>query len=152
MGYDSWGAGLPIEMYIDSCFASYKYKLGQFYVLEDGELLLSSCIVYPLGAFGGAVSERAVGLGSLATVASERHKGYATAFLAELMTKLEGDGVDAFFIHSDIHPKIYENLGFKPAPDKYRDKADLSVPMLRLSGGRPVPHELWHELVMPTYF
>ncbi len=151
MGYDTWGAGLPVEMYLDSCAASYKYKKGQFYVLEDNVgQLLSSCIVYPLSAFGGAVSERAVGIGSLATAANERHKGYATLLLSMLMSALEADGVDAFFIHSDIHPKIYENLGFSAAPERFRQEG--SVPMLRLSCDRPVTTELWKELVMPVYF
>lgn len=151
MGYDTWGAELPVEMYLDSCGASYKYRQGEFYVLEDQHgRLLSSCIVYPLTAFGGAVSERAVGLGSLATAANERHKGYATLLLSMLMAMLEADGVDAFFIHSDIHPKIYENLGFKAAPERYRQNG--SVPMLRLSGDRSITIELWQEIVMPAYF
>lgn len=153
MGYDAWGGDLPIEMYLDSCSASYKYKQGHFYVLEDESgKLISSCIVYPLSAFGGVVSERAVGFGSLATSAVERHKGYATLLLSILMAQLEREGVDAFFLHSDIHPKIYENLGFSPAPETCRNKADGTVPMLRLSGGRRVSHELWRELVMPEYF
>jgi hypothetical protein len=153
MGYDAWGAGLPVEMYLDSCVASYKYKQGQFYILEDEDgALLSSCIVYPLSAFGGVVSERAVGVGSLATSAAERHKGYATLFLTMLMTELEREGVDAFFIHSDIHPRLYENLGFVPAPERFRNKSDGTIPMLRLSGGRRVANELWQELIMPAYF
>jgi predicted acetyltransferase len=140
-------------MYLDSCVASYKYKQGDFYVLEDGAgKLLSSCIIYPLSAFGGVVAERAVGLGSLATVPVERHKGYATLLLSMLMEQLEKEGVDAFFIHSDIHPRIYENLGFEPAPERFRNRADGSVPMLRLAGGRSVSHELWREIVMPSYF
>jgi hypothetical protein len=153
MGYDAWGAGLPVEMYLDSCAASYKYKQGSFYVLEDEfGRLLSSCIVYPLAAFGGVVSERAVGLGSLATMASERHRGCATLFLAMLMKRLESEGVDAFFIHSDIPPKIYEKLGFAPAPQSCRGKAGPSIPMLRLSGNREVTSALWQNLVMPSYF
>lgn len=151
MGYDTWGAGLPVEMYLDSCGASYKYRQGDFYVLEDTEgKLLTSCIVYPLTAFGGFVSERAVGIGSLATCMTERHKGYATLFLSMLMAVLEADGVDAFFIHSDIYPKIYENLGFRAAPERFRQNG--SVPMLRLSGDRQITSELWRELVMPAYF
>ena len=153
MGYDAWGAGLPVRMYLDSCLASYKYKQGAFYVLEDSTgTLISSCIVYPLTAFGGVVSERAVGIGSIATMATERHRGYATLFLGMLMDKLEREGVDAFFLHSDIAPKIYENLGFSPAPERFRSKADGSVPMLRLTGGRDVTREYWQEIIMPTYF
>jgi N-acetylglutamate synthase-like GNAT family acetyltransferase len=153
MGYDAWGGGLPEDMYLESCLASYKYKQGEFFVLEsaDGELL-SSCIVYPLSAFGGVVSERSVGVGSLCTLANQRHKGYATLFLALLMKQLETEGVDAFFIHSDINPRIYENLGFQAAPESCRDPRDGTVPMLRLSGDRNVTPELWRELVMPEYF
>lgn len=153
MGYDAWGGGLPVDMYLDSCLASYKYKQGQFYVLEDNSLkILSSCIIYPLAAFGGVVAERAVGIGSIATVEEERHRGYATLLLSMLMAELERDGVDAFFIHSEIPPRMYENLGFAPAPERYRNKAEGTVPMLRLAGGRAVPKELWQELIMPTYF
>jgi N-acetylglutamate synthase-like GNAT family acetyltransferase len=153
MGYDAWGAGLPIDMYLDSCSASYKYKQGTFYVLEDDiGNLLSSCIVYPLNAFGGVVSEQAVGIGSLATSARERHKGYATLLLGLLMTQLESEGVDSFFIHSEVHPRLYENLGFSCAPEALRNKADGSVPMLRLSGNRKVTPELWREVVMPSHF
>ena len=153
MGYDAWGAGLPVEMYLDSCLASYKYKKGSFYILEDSSgKFLSSCIAYPLSAFGGVVSERAVGIGSLATSMSERNKGYATLLLSMLMAELERDGVDAFFIHSDIPPKLYENLGFIAAPSRVRNKSDGAVPMLRLSGDREVTKELWQELIMPSYF
>lgn len=152
MGYDAWGAGLPTEMYLESCLASYKYKLGTFYVLEDPSgRLVSSCIVYPLSVFGGAVSERSVGIGSLATAPGDRHQGFATLLLALLMGQLEREGVDAFFIYADVHPKIYENLGFAPAPAALRDK-DSSLPMLRLSGDREVTPELWRELIMPSYF
>lgn len=153
MGYDSWGANLPVEMYLESCHASYKYKLGEFYVLEDEEgNFLSSCIVYSLTAFGGVVSENAVGLGSLATSATERHKGYATLLLSQLMAALEQKGVDAFFIHSDIHPKMYQNLGFEPAPESMRRTRDTSIPMLRLSKARTITPELWSEIVLPSYF
>lgn len=153
MGYDSWGAELPVEMYLASCIASYKYKQGQFYVLEDDEgMLISSCIVYPLTAFGGVVSERAVGIGNLATVITERQKGYATLLLAMLMQQLEKEGVDAFFTHADNDASIYENLGFKPAPTTVRTKSDGSIPMLRLSANRTVTQELWTNLVMPSYF
>lgn len=153
MGYDAWGAGLPVRMYLESCLASYKYKQGIFYVLEDNKgTLISSCIVYPLAAFGGVVSERAVGIGSIATSATERHRGFATLFLGMLMDKLELEGVDAFFLHSDIQPKIYENLGFAPAPERFRNKSDGSVPMLRLSGGRAITRERWQEIIMPSYF
>lgn len=153
MGYDSWGAGLPVRMYLDSCEASYKYKKGVFYVLEDplGRLLTSAAL-YSLSSFGGVVSERAVGIGSLATIANERHQGYATLFLSMLIELLERDGVDSFFIHSDIHPRIYENLGFHAAPTNLRVPGDVSVPMLRLRGGRTVSVELWREIVMPSYF
>lgn len=153
MGYDAWGAELPVEMYLDSCMASYKYRQGQFYVLEDTQgKLLSSCIVYPLMVFGGVVSERAVGIGSLATATPERHRGYATLLLAMLMAELEREGVDAFFIHSDIHPRLYENLGFARAPEEFRSSADGTIPMLRFAGGRQVSEDHWRELVMPAYF
>jgi len=153
MGYDAWGADLPVEMYVDSCKASYKYKQGVFYVLESEQgRLLSSCIVYPLTAFGGVVSERAVGIGSLATSATDRRQGFATLFLSMLMDHLEKDGVDAFFIHSDIQPRIYENLGFVSAPKDCLPPGGSSTPMLRLSGGRSITEVLWRNLVMPSYF
>lgn len=153
MGYDAWGASLPIEIYLDSCAASYKYKQGEFYVLLDDEgRLLSSCVVYPLSVFGGVVGERSVGFGSLATAEPQRHKGYATFFLTLLMRLLESEGVDAFFIFSDIPPKIYEQLGFVAAPERFRSAKEGSMPMLRFSGGRKVSPEHWQECVMPKYF
>lgn len=152
MGYDAWGASLPLDMYLDSCAASYKYKQGEFYVLvDDADKLVSSCIVYPLTKFGGIVSECAVGIGSLATAANARHQGYATALLATLMGSLEERGIDAFFIHSDIPTKIYEKLGFHAAPEDLRDRQG-TTPMLRLRGGKRVSHELWREIVLPSYF
>ena len=153
MGYDAWGAGLPVHMYLESCLASYKYKLGEFYVLvNDLNEPVSSCIVYPLSAFGGVAGERAIGIGSLATAEVERHKGYATLLMTLLMKNLEAEGVDAFFIHSDIYPRIYEKLGFAPAPSEYRKKSEASVPMLRLSGNRTVSPAHWQELIIPSYF
>lgn len=152
MGYDAWGANLPEEIYLESCLASYKYKQGQFYVLEDEEYgLLSSCIVYPLSMFGGVIGENAVGIGNLATIPSNRHQGYASLCLSLLIQQLEFEGVDAFFIHSDIHPKIYERLGFVAAPKDYHTDAGCT-PMLKLSGKRQLIPEHWDAFVLPQFF
>ena len=54
MGYDAWGAELPVQMYLDSCLASYKYKLGEFYVLEDGNVVESGTHDELVGKNNGA--------------------------------------------------------------------------------------------------
>ncbi len=154
MGYDAWGGNLPLEMYLESCHASYKYRRGVFYVLETDDCgLAASCIVYPVSLFGGAAGECAVGVGSLATAKQLRNQGNASRLLEELIFLLEAEGVDAIFLHADIDPKMYERFGFNAVPKVFRkEPAADSVPMLRLKGARAISAQVWAEVLVPEYF
>ena len=82
MGFDIWSEGSPIENYLKSCYESPKYKKGQFKVLESGDKLLSSLILYQL-------SESSYGIGSIATPIEFRKQGYGSKITLEIAEQLE---------------------------------------------------------------
>jgi GNAT superfamily N-acetyltransferase len=48
----------------------------------------------------------------VATSKPARRCGYASALITDVMELLRGEGVNAFFLHSDVDPRIYARLGF----------------------------------------
>lgn len=110
MGYDAWHAGLSINDYLDSCRNSKKYQSGSWYVLTHQGLILSSLIVYrdqfglPSGCFG---------IGSIATPAELRHRGYASELIKRIKLELFANhACHTIYLHSDITHDFYSQLGF----------------------------------------
>lgn len=124
MGYDIWGNNMSPKEYLVMCQGSSKYKLGQWYVLEetDKKELLSSLIVYELTSFE-EVSVK--GIGSISTPAHLRQKGYATILVKETINELEKyENCNDFFLYSDIGSRFYKKMNFIEIPDskqKYKD-------------------------------
>lgn len=126
MGFDVWSESASAEEYLKGCYESEKYKKGQFKVLEDGDMLLSSLIFYQL-------SHGWFGIGSIATPAELRKQGWAAKLTLDVAEQLETEmGARAIFLFADINPKFYEKLGFVPLPDTFQNYKS-SICMVRAS-------------------
>jgi predicted N-acetyltransferase YhbS len=110
MGYDVWSEGLSEQAYLDECRASDKYQMGRWYVLTEGESLLSSLVVYS-SVFG--IPPGYCGIGSVATEMCKRNMGYAQQLLDTVCTILKLEGTKGVYLHSDIDASFYERLGFR---------------------------------------
>ena len=143
MGFDTWGDGQPLEVYLDGCRSSPKYQQGSWYVLKNEHgVICSSLIRYRLG-------ERTCGIGSIATPPQLRKKGFASALVAAALKQFEGEGFQRVFLFSDIDPKFYERFGFIPLPLRFQHYKD-SVCMIL--GASEEQIERSPDFVPPKYF
>lgn len=116
MGYDAWGDNMPNEEYVAMCQDSDKYKVGNWYVLEEDETkeLLSSLIVYDLNSPESLLVK---GIGSIATPVHFRNNGYASLLIKETIKELEQkENCSHFFLYSDIGTEFYKRLDFIVLP------------------------------------
>jgi predicted acetyltransferase len=112
MGQDMWSDNMNEAEYLESCFKSEKYKKGEWWVLEDQSHVVSSLIVYKF-------KDQSYGIGSIATSAHERQKGYGSKLLTDVMDIYKTFG-QLIFLYSDIEPSFYKRLGFKVLPNEYQ--------------------------------
>jgi N-acetylglutamate synthase-like GNAT family acetyltransferase len=142
MGYDVWSEGSTKSDYLNICENSPKYKKGQWYVLKDGDQLLSSLIVYRL-------EENIFGLGSISTPIFLRKKGYASKLISRIIELLENDlNASAMFLYSDIDSKFYEKFGFEELP-KIHQRYKETICMVRV---QDLNKFLNSEIKLPKYF
>ena len=142
MGYDVWGDGATKIDYLNLCRDLSKYKKGQWYVLKDGDLLLSSLIVYKL-------SENTFGIGSISTPIFLRKKGFASKLISQVIELLKNDfNAYAIFLYSDIEPEFYEKFGFEKLPQSYQ-RYKTTTCMVR---GHDLNRYFNHEFKAPEYF
>ncbi|EPO7472538.1 GNAT family N-acetyltransferase, partial [Vibrio cholerae] len=85
MGFDVWNGGLSFQEYLVNCQNSKKYQAGTWYVLVDGERIVSSLIVYS-GLFG--LQEGCFGIGSLVATPELRHRGYGSKLVGLMKAEL----------------------------------------------------------------
>jgi predicted N-acetyltransferase YhbS len=138
MGFDAWSEGKDEERYLAACRASPKYRRGQWRVLTDGGALFSSLITYRFSA-------RTMGIGSIATAASLRGRGYASRLITGVVSELEkAENARTIFLYSDIAPSFYLRFGFTALPAVGR-KSPRSVCMIRNRTMKRVP-------APPAYF
>jgi Predicted acetyltransferase involved in intracellular survival and related acetyltransferases len=137
MGYDTWSDDASEQPYLEACRASKKHAIGKWYVLSDGEKLISSLIVYE---FGFGMPPGYCGIGSIATDPQMRRKGYANKLIAEVCSILRGR-CKGIYLHADINSLFYERLGFSVAAD-----GSAKCMMLRFSDSEQLPAEI------PAYF
>lgn len=117
MGYDAWGEGSLYSDYLIECRTSTKYKSGTWYVLNvDGENV-SSCILYN-------ISDKVIGIGSLATKSEKRKLGYGALLIKKVLAKNEAD---TYFLWSDISPSYYEKIGFAVVDQKLQVHDDSKL-------------------------
>lgn len=129
MGFDVWSGGQSHAEYLTGCRCSGKYKSGKWYVLNDGDMLLASCLVHSFPNWG----ERTVrGIGSIATAPEFRRKGYARSLLDWVVDNLvKNDRTELIFLYSDIDTQYYLKSSFRPLPPKYQ-KAQRSTVMIAM--------------------
>lgn len=151
MGFDTWGEeGNTKEQHIEFCQqrVEYKYKYGNWYVLEDKETIKSSLICYK-NAFGLALD--AVGIGSVATQPEHRKQGYMSHLLDKsIFMEKEAGKVDYFFLFSDIDPYVYQKHGFVVLPKEYQ-KYDDTISMI-LPVHFTLDEILNKDFLSPDYF
>lgn len=109
MGFDQWGAGQSTEDYLSGCHSSVKYQLGDWYCLQSDGGLMSSLIVYS-NQFGLTKGYR--GIGSVATHADFRRKGYAETLIKTCIARIANENCQGVFLFSDIQAEYYERFGF----------------------------------------
>lgn len=142
MGYDVWADGAPKIDYLNLCKDLPKYKKGQWYVLKDGDQLLSSLIVY-------RIAENTFGIGSISTPSFLRKKGFASNLISQVIELLKNDfNACAIFLYSDIEPEFYEKFGFKKLPESYQ-RYKTTTCMVR---GHDLNRYLNSEFKAPEYF
>ncbi len=141
MGKDIWALGSE-EDYLKTCHASTKYKEGTWYVLSDGDQILSSLVVYTF-------SKDCFGLGSIATVPNYRKMGLASRLIKDVLADIETESPEAMiFLYSDIDPAFYEKFQFVKLPQNAQ-KYKTTTCMLRHSNPEKY---LVESLKVPDYF
>ncbi len=110
MGADVWADDTEAK-YLEACRSSSKYTRGTWYVLADENgKLTCSLIVYKFGP-------DQFGIGSIATMLSERKQGHASKLIAGVLEAIAQESSKAtVFLYSDIEPKFYERFGFVRLP------------------------------------
>jgi len=131
--------GISLDQHRARCRSSRKLKSGVHWVLErDGELL-SSLITY---RFDHPPFAPAVGIANLNTFSAHRNLGHASRLLRGVLREFEScQGIEIFYLLSDIGTAFYERLGFRALPVSASRSRAGSVPMLRC---RP---EAWETTV-----
>ena len=126
MGFDAWSDGQDERRYLDSCRSSRKYREGLWWVLAEGETLLSALTTYRL-------SESSAGIGSIATPPALRGRGHASRLIKGVISELEQAGhARTMFLFSDIEPSFYIPFGFIALAAE-KQKKPGSVCMVRCS-------------------
>ena len=130
-GRDAWDDGSSEAHWLDTCRTSAKYAVGTWYVLESEGRPVASLIVYedrfslPPGTHG---------IGSVATLPGDRHRGHASALVRGVVADLDARGSRAVWLFSDIDPGFYARLGFVEVR-----AFDDTVCMVRRGRASPVP-------------
>lgn len=143
MGFDVWGEQQELEIYLEECRQSPKYKQGTWYVLADERgLLYSSLIKY-------SFTEEACGIGSIATPLAFRKQGHASELIKKSLELFEREGIKRTFLFSDIGAVFYEKFGFLQLPEQFQQYKD-SICMIR---GVKIPEiEQDSTFIPPKYF
>lgn len=110
MGADVWCSDQTEQEYIEECKNSNKYKMGQWYCLEQEGAIVSSLIQYK-NCFG--LRRSFAGFGSVATSPQERKKGYARALIMSRIETLVADNYSGVYLFNETRSKLYESCGFE---------------------------------------
>ena len=127
--YDlAWGVSMT--RHVVACKRDWKLRSGSHFVLEDehGEFL-STMTAY---LYRHPPVASAVGFANLFTPDPLRRRGYAGKLLDGALAHFEQQGMEVFYLLSDIGEEFYARRGFRPLPFRY-EPAALCLPMLRCS-------------------
>lgn len=143
MGFDVWGDEQGLEIYLEGCRQSPKYKQGTWYVLvDDRGVLYSSLIKY-------SFLDGSCGIGSIATPLAFRKAGHASELIKKSLDLFEKEGIKKTFLFSDIGAAFYEKFGFLQLPLKFQQYKD-SICMIR--GVKIAEIEQDSTFIPPKYF
>ncbi len=118
MSFDAWGGDLTENAYIKSCYNSEKYKLGNWYCLEESGEVISSLIIYS-SCLG--LADNYMGLGSISTKPIFRRLGYADKLIRYCIDYLSKSNCHGLFLFSEIGTKMYEKYNFKTVKEREPD-------------------------------
>jgi len=143
MGFDVWGQEQELEIYLEGCRQSPKYKQGTWYVLADEcGFLYSSLIKY-------SFADGSCGIGSIATPLALRKAGHASELIKKSLDLFEKEGIKKTFLFSDIGAAFYEKFGFLQLPLQFQQYKD-SICMIR--GVKIAEIEQNSAFIPPQYF
>ncbi len=149
MGYDTWSDGLSVEAYLQNCRNSKKYKSGRWFVLAEDGVPRASLLVHAFPAWGTDVVR---GIGSVATEAAFRRKGFGHAIVAAAMNDLvTRETTSIIFLYSDISPDFYARHGFVTLPSAYQLADDSLLIALMLPRYNEAIVEQYYDK-LPQYF
>jgi predicted N-acetyltransferase YhbS len=114
MGIDAWGHNMSEKDYLAGCYASPRYKIGRWFVLEKAGAIVASLIVFKNAL---NLPPRYFGIGSVATAKHHRNKGYASLLVSQVCNLLRDEHGIAIYLFSDIGLPFYQRLGFEPFED-----------------------------------
>ncbi|MDE2571130.1 MAG: GNAT family N-acetyltransferase [bacterium] len=87
-------------------------------VRDERGAVVSCCKRYAREATWAGRRLRAVGIGAVFTMPSERGRGLASLMLGAFLDRERAEGSDLAYLFSDIHPTFYERLGFIALPSR----------------------------------
>lgn len=118
LGFLYWADGRSLEAFTKVIYDGDKRECRKWFVLvtdDTEQRLLSSLSIQPLN--GGSF----FGFGNVVTPKSEQKKGYASKLIKAVMERYqEEQGANAFFLYSEVDPKVYERLGFSVLPEVHQ--------------------------------
>ncbi|MEZ4320294.1 MAG: GNAT family N-acetyltransferase [Myxococcota bacterium] len=104
---------LPFSWYAAQRLASPARSGAEWWLLTDSGAPVAALLAYPLVLTDGVSTRSAVGFGSVATLATHRRLGHATALMTHVLERR--DGGDAL-LFSAIGAGPYAKLGFVDVP------------------------------------
>jgi predicted N-acetyltransferase YhbS len=111
-----WSAGLSRSDYREYIHQQLKHPWGtrnhKFFVLKEGEKLVSSCKLYTVRLSSRGRSYKLGGLGAIYTFEEARNKGYGSALIEQIIDRCHEHDYDGMILFSDIDPAYYERFGF----------------------------------------
>lgn len=143
MGFDVWGEEQELEIYLEGCRQSPKYKQGTWYVLVDERGLLYSSLIKYL------FTEEVCGIGPIATPLAFRKQGHASELIEKSLELFEREGIKRIFLFSEIGAAFYEKFGFLQLPEQFQQYKD-STCMIR--GVKILEIEQESTFIPPKYF
>tara|TARA_Y100001934_G_C12370525_1_gene786039 strand:+ start:3524 stop:4015 length:492 start_codon:yes stop_codon:yes gene_type:complete len=117
LGHSVWAKGRSLEDFTQSSIEKDKTTNRDWLVLvSDDDEVLSSLTIQPLNYDGH------FGFGNVVTPEQHRKNGYASQLIKlAIEDYLANKGATAFFLYSEVDPKIYESLGFKILPEQFQN-------------------------------
>ena len=133
-----------MEVYLNGCRNSPKYRQGEWCVLEHSSCgLVSSLLIHKF-------KSDEYGIGSIATPLEMRKNGWASFLIESVLESLEKDRkANVVYLYSDINPEFYRRFGFVVLPENLQ-KCQDSVCMVRFK--KDSKKTMIDNLQPPTYF